>query len=42
VCSVAVAVSWRSVLGNVLLPVDVQRLGREKMTQRSICLRSSA
>jgi NitT/TauT family transport system ATP-binding protein len=29
---------WRSVLGNVLLPVDVQRLGREKMTQRALGL----
>ena len=29
---------WRSVLGNVLLPVDVQRLGREKMTQRALDL----
>jgi NitT/TauT family transport system ATP-binding protein len=29
---------WRSVLGNVLLPVDVQRLGREKMTARAIDL----
>ena len=27
---------WRSVLGNVLLPVDVQRLGRERMTQRAL------
>ncbi|HLL28293.1 MAG TPA: ABC transporter ATP-binding protein [Xanthobacteraceae bacterium] len=26
---------WRSVLGNVLLPVDVQRLGREEMTARA-------
>ena len=29
---------WRSVLGNVLLPADVQRLGREKMTQRALDL----
>jgi NitT/TauT family transport system ATP-binding protein len=29
---------WRSVLGNVLLPVDVQRLGREKMHQRAMDL----
>ena len=29
---------WRSVLGNVLLPVDVQKLGREKMTQRAMDL----
>jgi NitT/TauT family transport system ATP-binding protein len=29
---------WRSVLGNVLLPVDVQRLGRERMTQRALDL----
>jgi NitT/TauT family transport system ATP-binding protein len=27
---------WRSVLGNVLLPADVQRLGREEMTQRAM------
>jgi NitT/TauT family transport system ATP-binding protein len=27
---------WRSVLGNVLLPVDVQQLGREKMTARAM------
>ena len=27
---------WRSVLGNVLLPVDVQRLGRERMTARAL------
>ena len=26
---------WRTVLGNVLLPVDVQKLGREKMQQRN-------
>ena len=26
---------WRSVLGNVLLPVDIQRLGREEMTRRA-------
>src|SRR5438132_293667 len=29
---------WRSVLGNVLLPVDVQKLGREKMQQRAMDL----
>ena len=29
---------WRSVLGNVLLPVDVQKLGRETMTQRALDL----
>ena len=29
---------WRSVLGNVLLPVDVQRLGRERMTGRALDL----
>jgi len=29
---------WRSVLGNVLLPVDVQQLGREKMTGRAMDL----
>jgi NitT/TauT family transport system ATP-binding protein len=29
---------WRSVLGNVLLPVDVQRLGREKMHKRAMDL----
>ena len=29
---------WRSVLGNVLLPVDVQQLGREKMQQRALDL----
>src|SRR3954452_7820120 len=29
---------WRSVLGNVLLPVDVQKLGREKMTQNALDL----
>jgi NitT/TauT family transport system ATP-binding protein len=29
---------WRSVLGNVLLPVDVQKLGREKMTQSALDL----
>src|SRR6476646_326075 len=29
---------WRSGLGNVLLPVDVQQLGREKMTQRALDL----
>src|SRR5438874_9117044 len=29
---------WRSVLGNVLLPVDVQQLGREKMKQRALDL----
>src|SRR5215213_6485718 len=27
---------WRSVLGNVLLPVDVQQLGRDKMTARAM------
>ena len=27
---------WRSVLGNVLLPADVQRLGREPMTKRAL------
>src|SRR5262245_63973395 len=27
---------WRSVLGNVLLPVDVQRLGRERTTGRGL------
>jgi NitT/TauT family transport system ATP-binding protein len=26
---------WRSVLGNALLPVDVQRLGRERMIERA-------
>ena len=29
---------WRSVLGNVLLPVDVQGLGRERMHQRALDL----
>jgi NitT/TauT family transport system ATP-binding protein len=29
---------WRNVLGNVLLPVDVQKLGRERMTQRALDL----
>ncbi len=29
---------WRNVLGNVLLPVDVQKLGREKMQQRALDL----
>jgi NitT/TauT family transport system ATP-binding protein len=29
---------WRTVLGNVLLPVDVQQLGREKMQQRAFDL----
>jgi len=29
---------WRSVLGNVLLPVDVQQLGRERMRQRALDL----
>src|SRR3954464_1145599 len=29
---------WRNVLGNVLLPVDVQNLGREKMTRRALDL----
>ena len=27
---------WRNVLGNVLLPADVQRLGREQMTGRAL------
>ncbi len=27
---------WRTVLGNVLLPVDVQQLGRERMTSRAL------
>jgi NitT/TauT family transport system ATP-binding protein len=27
---------WRSVLGNVLLPADVQRLGRDRMTGRAL------
>jgi NitT/TauT family transport system ATP-binding protein len=27
---------WRSVLGNVLLPVDVQHLGRERMTAHAL------
>jgi NitT/TauT family transport system ATP-binding protein len=27
---------WRTVLGNVLLPVDVQRLGRERMEGRAM------
>ena len=27
---------WRSVLGNVLLPADVQRLGRERMRSRAL------
>jgi NitT/TauT family transport system ATP-binding protein len=27
---------WRSVLGNVLLPVDVQQLGRERMSKRAL------
>jgi NitT/TauT family transport system ATP-binding protein len=27
---------WRTVLGNVLLPADVQRLGREVMTKRAL------
>ncbi len=27
---------WRSVLGNVLLPADVQRLGRARMTERAM------
>jgi NitT/TauT family transport system ATP-binding protein len=26
---------WRSVLGNVLLPADIQRLGREEMSKRA-------
>src|SRR5918911_945099 len=29
---------WRSVLGNVLLPADVQRLGRERMKTRALDL----
>src|SRR3954465_259414 len=29
---------WRSVLGNVLLPVDVQQLGRDKMNRRALDL----
>jgi NitT/TauT family transport system ATP-binding protein len=29
---------WRSVLGNVLLPVDVQQLGRERMAARALDL----
>src|SRR3954470_10984665 len=29
---------WRTVLGNVLLPADVQRLGRDKMTRRALDL----
>jgi len=29
---------WRSVLGNVLLPVDVQKLGRDRMKQRAFDL----
>src|SRR5882762_9451251 len=29
---------WRSVLANVLLPVDVQQLGRERMTARALDL----
>lgn len=29
---------WRNVLGNVLLPVDVQRLGRDRMTARALDL----
>src|SRR3954471_14700113 len=31
---------WRSVLGNVLRPADVQRLGRETMTKRALDLLS--
>jgi NitT/TauT family transport system ATP-binding protein len=27
---------WRSVLGNVLLPVDIQQLGRERMSKRAL------
>jgi NitT/TauT family transport system ATP-binding protein len=27
---------WRSVLGNALLPADVQQLGRERMTERAM------
>jgi NitT/TauT family transport system ATP-binding protein len=29
---------WRTVLGNVLLPVDVQRLGRERLTNQALDL----
>jgi NitT/TauT family transport system ATP-binding protein len=29
---------WRTVLGNVLLPADVQGLGRERMTRRAVDL----
>jgi NitT/TauT family transport system ATP-binding protein len=29
---------WRAVLGNVLLPADVQGLGRERMTRRAVDL----
>ena len=29
---------WRSVLGNVLLPVDVQQLGRERLSRRAFDL----
>jgi NitT/TauT family transport system ATP-binding protein len=29
-----VLLPWRSVLGNALLPVDVQRLGRDRMRER--------
>lgn len=29
---------WRSVLGNAMLPVDVQRLGREKLKSRAVDL----
>jgi NitT/TauT family transport system ATP-binding protein len=32
----AVLFPWRDVLGNVLLPVDVQALGRARMTQRAM------
>ena len=32
----AVLFPWRDVLGNVLLPVDVQRLGRAAMTERAM------
>jgi len=34
----AVLFPWRSVLGNALLPVDVQNLGREKMQVRAMDL----
>jgi ABC-type nitrate/sulfonate/bicarbonate transport system ATPase subunit len=32
----AVLFPWRNVLGNVLLPADVQHLGRERMTARAM------